>query len=471
MVKIIIMFRVILIFQVLFVSNILGNKDCKYSEIEQGGATWHMYTKETNFANACDLPMYTNRNNDELRVTAMNKKRIPGNPNGLVCGDCIRVRNTATGKSTVVMIVDFGGELGLDLSPEAFNAIDSVDRKGNKKGNMDVEWQFTTCDDIIGDDPIKYRWKEGSGKNYYMMVSILNHKIPLSRKNAVQVSNTETDPNSWFNCLPRDGANGYWDCSTAVSKHPNFREDRPFYIRIESIDGQVLIDQIETVEAKDEKNFVPSVRGIQFKGCENGYQIKNNFNQTANDYSRPRFSTKSFSGGHNGYPWASNVESIFKFTSPDLVGIMNKSGTASSHILESPLKLIGDVRVQAFDDKTLRVKMEQIRFDLHGNDVSPISAHQIIHPRNLQRSSIRHNDEDFKNFLYEPMSLLTKRGMIKKMIVSQKEPSEVTEIKKLVASHLEMKVGQGILKLLKKQAIVTPFQVPSHPMKVEIYDN
>ena len=131
------------------------------------------------------------------------------------------------------------------------------------------------------------------------MVSILNHKIPLSRKNAVQVSNTETDPNLWYNCSPKDGANGYWDCSTAVSKHPTFREDQPFYIRIESIDGQVLIDQIETVEAKDEKNFVPSVRGIQFKGCENGYQIENNLKQTTRNYPRPVFSAKSLVPGHN----------------------------------------------------------------------------------------------------------------------------------------------------------------------------
>jgi len=401
----------------------------------------------------------------------MNKKRIPGIPNGLVCGDCIRVRNTATGKSTVVMIVDFGGDLGLDLSPEAFNALDSEDRKGNKRGNIEVEWQFTTCDDIIGDDPIKYRWKEGSGKNYYMMVSILNHKIPLARKNAVQVSNTETDPNSWYNCHPKDGANGYWDCSTAISKHPKFREDKPFYIRIESIDGQVLIDQIDTVEGKDEKKFVPSVRGVQFKGCENGYQIENNFNQTTKSYPRSLFSTESLPLGHDRYSWASNVESTFKFTSSDLIGIMNMSGTASSRILKSPLKLIADVRVQAFDDKTLRVKLEHIRFDSNGNAVSLINAHQIIHPRSLRRSSIAHNDQTFKNSLYEPMVLLTKRGKMKRMLVSQDEPTEVTEIKKLVASHLEMNFGPSNLKLLKRQAIVTPFQVPSYPMKVEIRNN
>ena len=165
-----------------------------------------------------------------------------------------------------------------------------------------------------------------------------------------------------------------------------------------------------------------------------------------------------------------NCRKYLEFTSPDLLGIMNKSGTASSQILESPLKLIADIRVQAFNDKTLRVKMEHIRFDSNGNDVSPINAHQIVHPRNLQRNSVGHNDEDFKNSLYEPMVLLTKRGMIKKMLVSQKEPTEVTEIKKLLASHLEMNVDQSNLKLLKRQSIVTPFQVPSYPMKVEIRD-
>lgn len=195
-----------------------------------------------------------------MRVTAIN--RFQRMAKGLVCGDCIRVRNIHSKKSTVVMVIDFGGAGGLDLCPEAFNAIDTKDKLGHFRGHMNVEWEKTTCDDLIGNQKIKYRYKAGSGKNWYMGVTIIDHKIPLSRSHPVQISNNEHDPNSWHKCKA-NGANGYWFCSG----HPRFNEKKPFYFRIESIDGQILVDKINRVEAANEGTFIKSVRRVQFKGC------------------------------------------------------------------------------------------------------------------------------------------------------------------------------------------------------------
>ena len=275
------MLRIVLLLQLLFICQIYGNKFCKYSRTLSGRATLHPYQYHTSMNEvACQLPMVFNRKNGKLRVTAIN--RFQRMTKGLVCGDCIRVKNIHSKKSTVVMVIDFGGAGGLDLCPDAFNDLDSPDKMGHFRGHMNVEWEKTTCDDLIGDQKIKYRYKAGSGKNWYMGVTIIDHKIPLSRSNAVQISDRENDPNSWFTCNA-NGANGYWFCSG----HPKFREDRPFYFRIESIDGQVLVDKVNRIEASDEGRFVKSVRRVQFKGCESNDGIQNNLNQTAGVYPKP----------------------------------------------------------------------------------------------------------------------------------------------------------------------------------------
>ena len=209
---------------------------------------------------ACQLPMVFNKANNQLRVTATN--RFEGMTSGLVCGDCIRVRNLDSQKSTVVMIIDFGGAGGLDLCPEAFKAIDTEDGSGHANGKMNVEWEKTNCDDLLCNENIKYRYKAGSTWNYWMGVSIIGHKVPLSRENAVHISDNENDPKSWFKCKD-NGANGYWMCGG----HPKYDENKPMYFRIESIDKQVLIDEIREIEPADEGRFINSVRGAQFKKC------------------------------------------------------------------------------------------------------------------------------------------------------------------------------------------------------------
>merc|ERR1712055_836878 len=70
------------------------------------------------------------------------------------------------------------------------------------------------------------------------------------------------------------------------------------------------------------------------------------------------------SGQHlnNGYSLSPNVESVFEYTSADLGNALRKPEMPFSTILSHPLKLEGEVKVQAFNDQTLRVKLDHIHF-------------------------------------------------------------------------------------------------------------
>ena len=51
-------------------------------------------------------------------------------------------------------------------------------------------------------------------------------------------------------------------------------------------------------------------------------------------------------------------------------------------------------------------------------------------------------------------------------MVSKNEPSEVTEIKKLLASDLEKNIHQVNFQLVMKKAIAIPMETPRFPKKV-----
>ena len=57
--------------------------------------------------------------------------------------------------------------------------------------------------------------------------------------------------------------------------HPKYDVKKPIYFRIESIDKQVLIDEVREIETADEGKFIDSVRGVQFKGCQERSGVSN----------------------------------------------------------------------------------------------------------------------------------------------------------------------------------------------------
>ena len=169
-----------------------------------------------------------------------------------------------------------------------------------------------------------------------------------------------------------------------------------------------------------------------------------------------------------GYLWSPNVEYIFEYASSNLIKAWRKPIQHASTFDCNSLKLVATVKVQAFGDMTLRVKLDQIIFYSNVSIVSQEIAHQILRDENPNQVTIDHNTLLFKKMLTTPFLLHIKRGVVKNISVSQNEPAEITEIKKLIVSNLEKKSSHFHLQLLMKTAIIVPMETPRFPMKVDI---
>jgi expansin (peptidoglycan-binding protein) len=115
---------------------------------------------------------------DDRLVVAPNKDRWYAG--SAICGACMRV--TGAQGSVVVRVVDScpigvdEGDCGdsgadLDLSAEAFAAIDDPDR-----GIVDITFEIVPCD-VNG--PIRVRFKSGSSASW-TAVQIQNHRLPIA---------------------------------------------------------------------------------------------------------------------------------------------------------------------------------------------------------------------------------------------------------------------------------------------------
>ena len=159
---------------------------------------------------------------------------------------------------------------------------------------------------------------------------------------------------------------------------------------------------------------------------------------------------------------------MFEHTLADLGNALKKHEMPFSTILSHPLKLEGEVKVQAFNDQTLRVKLDHIHFYSNGTEVSLTNAHQILDTERSNGGLMGPTAQIFENSLIAPFMVLTKGGVLKKMVVSMNEPAEVTEIKKMLAFDLEMKTNQAQLRLVMKKAFNTTFATPRFPTKVDL---
>ena len=79
-----------------------------------------------------------------------------------------------------------------------------------------------------------------------------------------------------------------------------------------------------------------------------------------------------------------------------------------------------------------------------------------------------HNAQTFETYLETPILVHLKRGVVRKVIVSQNEPTEVTEIKKQLVSDLTNSGSQARIQLLMKKAIIEPLETPRFPMRVDL---
>jgi hypothetical protein len=131
---------------------------------------------------------------------------------GLSCGDCVRVTNanansTLVGATIDVQVVDLVSDSALSLDADSFEQVFGPGAQGVSAATF-ARVSCSGLDKRTNEGNLQYRFKFGSRsadypKIYYLGVSIVNHRTPLT---AVQVRNSgET---AWRAC-PYNGANGY----------------------------------------------------------------------------------------------------------------------------------------------------------------------------------------------------------------------------------------------------------------------
>ena len=130
--------------------------------------------------------------------------------------------------------------------------------------------------------------------------------------------------------------------------------------------------------------------------------------------------------------------------------------------------MTAEVKVQSFTDHTLRAQIKGIRFYTAAGPISLMTAHEILSVGEVTFSGRSHGMSEFKRFLEEPMMIALRRDLLKSMLVSKDEPECVTKIKRSLMAELQKANTSQRLKLLKKQAILAPLEIPFQSKKIDI---
>ena len=136
------------------------------------------------------------------------------------------------------------------------------------------------------------------------------------------------------------------------------------------------------------------------------------------------------------YGWTPGTESVFRFESQVLTGIPDIRNSQFSG-----LKLHAKVRVQAFPDYTLRVKLEQPRFITLNGEISLTEVGRIIGNGGSKSGAKEILPEEFRRHLEEPMLVHLKRGLVENFYVSKEEPVAVTNIKRSLLAQLQLDIS------------------------------
>ena len=135
------------------------------------------------------------------------------------------------------------------------------------------------------------------------------------------------------------------------------------------------------------------------------------------------------------YGWAPGTESLFRFESQVLTGIPDIRNSQYAG-----LKLKANVRVQAFPDYTLRLKLEQPQFITLNGEISLTEARRIIGTGGANSGAKEQLPQEFRRFLEEPVLVHLKRGLVESFFVSQDEPVAITNIKRSLLSQLQLDI-------------------------------
>ena len=146
------------------------------------------------------------------------------------------------------------------------------------------------------------------------------------------------------------------------------------------------------------------------------------------------------------YGWAPGTESIFRFESQVLNGIPEIRDDQFAG-----LKIMAEVRVQAFADYTLRIQMENIRYVTFNGLIAMTDAQRILELGGQKSGAKEELLGELRTSLEEPILVHLKRGLIINFFVSHNEPIAITNIKRSLLSQLQHNVSPGIENELVRQ--------------------
>ena len=130
--------------------------------------------------------------------------------------------------------------------------------------------------------------------------------------------------------------------------------------------------------------------------------------------------------------------------------------------------MVAEVRVQAFNDKTLRVKLERMKFFSQDEEITMDKAHGMLDLMSSPNGQMVHDTQAFKTSLEEPMLIFVKKGKAKDVVVSKNEPDCASKMKVTLVYALMEKGKNQNVEIIKKGAIKKAFQIPSRPKKINL---
>merc|ERR1719167_1638719 len=106
------------------------------------------------------------------------------------------------------------------------------------------------------------------------------------------------------------------------------------------------------------------------------------------------------------------------------------------------LKIMANVRVQALQDYTLRVKIDNAQLVTLNGEIDLTDANRIVENGGANSDSLRDNfPPEFKRHLETPILVNLKRGVVEEFFVAQNEPMSVTNIKRSLLSQLQLDIS------------------------------
>merc|ERR1712168_1225335 len=108
------------------------------------------------------------------------------------------------------------------------------------------------------------------------------------------------------------------------------------------------------------------------------------------------------------------------------------------------LKIMANVRVQALQDYTLRVKIGKAQLVTLNGEIELTDANRIVENGGANSDSLRDNfPPEFKRHLETPILVNLKRGVVEEFFVAQDEPMSVTNIKPSLLSQLQLDISES----------------------------